>query len=257
MIKGVRRQATGLAVLYCASVAWAGPLAEDPKAMEAYRGTAHFNAANILKVDLDYAVYPPGEYPNDGLAGTDPSHGTEYVYAYQVFNVSSSGPLFTIGITLNSCSGTHHLGLDGLHVAVGGQDPSDLFVLFDSVTFDFLTPPLPAGEFSSVVIFTSQNPPTMAMAAALGDGRSAQQIVPSPLSGSDIPADFDGDCDVDDADRAHFTSCLSGPSIAQLDSACLNADLDHDQDVDQADFGLFQRCFSGKDEVIDQNCLVP
>jgi hypothetical protein len=70
-----------------------------------------------------------------------------------------------------------------------------------------------------------------------------------------VPADLDGDCDVDPSDLDTFLSCASGPAVpAVIGPACPRsrtnqthavADLDIDGDVDQEDFGVFQRCFSG------------
>ena len=237
--------------------ALAGPLASDTLALTEFRGTAHFNANNVLKVDLDYAVFPPGAYPHNNSSGQDPSGGSEYVYAFQIFNVSTNRTLTTIGITLAKCSGTHHLMLDPLHPAQNGSPPSDLFILPDSITIDFLAVQLAPGSHSSVILFTSQNPPNWVLSAAQDGGLADQKLVPSPLPGLGIPSDFDQDCDVDPSDALHFFACMSGPGIPLLGESCKNADLDHDGDIDQTDFGLFQRCYAGTDQVIDQNCIAP
>ena len=68
-----------------------------------------------------------------------------------------------------------------------------------------------------------------------------------------VPADYDGDCDVDQADYQAFEACASGPEIP-LAASCENKDLDPDGDVDQLDFGLFQRCLSGEDNPADPAC---
>jgi hypothetical protein len=67
-------------------------------------------------------------------------------------------------------------------------------------------------------------------------------------------ADFDRDCDVDQADFQHFQGCGSGPFIPQADPNCANADLDGDGDVDQEDFGVFQRCYSGANLPVGALC---
>lgn len=69
-----------------------------------------------------------------------------------------------------------------------------------------------------------------------------------------IPCDFDGDCDVDQADFAFFEACASGPGMAQGDPACAEARLDADPDVDEDDFAVFQRCISGLDNPGDPTC---
>ena len=54
-----------------------------------------------------------------------------------------------------------------------------------------------------------------------------------------IPADFDGDGDVDSADLDLFEGCASSPGVPYA-TGCNGKDLDTDGDVDQADFGIFQ-----------------
>lgn len=71
--------------------------------------------------------------------------------------------------------------------------------------------------------------------------------------GAPIAADFDADCDVDEADFTLFSSCLSGPAVPYADN-CGSRDLDGDNDVDQSDFGIFQRCYSGENNPADPDC---
>jgi subtilisin-like proprotein convertase family protein len=87
------------------------------------------------------------------------------------------------------------------------------------------------------------------------------------LPAPDIPGDFDGDGDVDEADFAIFEACVTGPGIPydpqNLPSGCtlvpdaegiIAADFDRDGDVDQTDFGVFQRCWSGENNPADPAC---
>jgi len=82
-----------------------------------------------------------------------------------------------------------------------------------------------------------------------------------------IPADFDGDRDVDQADFDIFQACSTGPVIAynpqNLPAGCtmtadnqgiIAADFDIDLDVDQSDFGIFQRCISGDNNPGNPHC---
>lgn len=64
---------------------------------------------------------------------------------------------------------------------------------------------------------------------------------------SAIPADFDGDGDVDTADFSQFAACFGGSFNPPAPScpAGVNADLDGDSDVDAADFALFAQAFTG------------
>lgn len=75
------------------------------------------------------------------------------------------------------------------------------------------------------------------------------------LAADRVPADFDGDGDVDGLDLEHLKSCASGPAIPQNDPACRDARLDADEDVDQGDFGVFQRCFSGEGIAANFACV--
>jgi len=69
-----------------------------------------------------------------------------------------------------------------------------------------------------------------------------------------IPADYDGDCDVDQADYQVFEICASGPGYA-FAGDCSDRDFDTDGDIDQADFAVFQRCYSGPDVPANPNCV--
>src|SRR5205085_1845327 len=73
-------------------VALAGPLATNGISIPGFTGTTAFDApynggTQHLLVNLDFAVFLPGTYP----LAQDPSHGTQFVYAYQAYNVSPSG----------------------------------------------------------------------------------------------------------------------------------------------------------------------
>lgn len=77
-----------------------------------------------------------------------------------------------------------------------------------------------------------------------------------------VPADLDGDCDVDQDDVIIFEACAAGPGIPYPDACPLMpdtqgrvaADFDGDGDVDQADFGAIQRCLTGHGTPADSHC---
>jgi T5SS/PEP-CTERM-associated repeat protein len=71
--------------------------------------------------------------------------------------------------------------------------------------------------------------------------------------GASVPADYDGDYDVDGDDLDPFEACASGPGVT-LAPGCQSRDLDNDGDTDQSDFGILQRCLSGPDAPADPNC---
>ena len=94
-------------------------------------------------------------------------------------------------------------------------------------------------------------------------GQSDARNNPEPMTGGDykltggfwvipecppVPADYDRDGDVDQADYLIFVACTSGPAVPH------DRDFDEDTDVDQADFAVFQRCLSGEDKPADPTC---
>jgi hypothetical protein len=74
--------------------------------------------------------------------------------------------------------------------------------------------------------------------------------VVSPLA----PGDFDGDCDVDQADFGRFQACYTGAGIDVTETSCLGAQLDADADVDVVDFGIFAACMSGPSIQASPSC---
>ena len=68
-----------------------------------------------------------------------------------------------------------------------------------------------------------------------------------------VPCDYDGDCDVDQADFTLFEACASGPEVPHVID-CDDRDLDTDGDVDGDDFAVFQRCLSGEGNPADPQC---
>jgi hypothetical protein len=69
-----------------------------------------------------------------------------------------------------------------------------------------------------------------------------------------IPGDFDRDGDVDLEDFGRFQACLTGPGIAQNNSACAKAKIDNDTDVDQTDTSKFRQCLTAPEIPSNHNC---
>jgi len=55
-----------------------------------------------------------------------------------------------------------------------------------------------------------------------------------------VPGDYDGDGDVDLADMAGWSDCMTGPLGGPVSAPCTAFDLDADQDVDMEDFAVMQ-----------------
>src|SRR5262245_23020689 len=70
-----------------AGSAAAGPLVGDPAAMLGWSGNKNFNNPGKIQADVNYAVYAPGQFSLSAALGNpfDPSGGTDYVYAYEIF----------------------------------------------------------------------------------------------------------------------------------------------------------------------------
>ncbi|MEA3367807.1 MAG: PEP-CTERM sorting domain-containing protein [Planctomycetota bacterium] len=168
------------------SAALAAPLVSDPNAMSAWQGTQAFSASDVgatLQVDVEYAVYAPGAY---GASGTDPSGGSDYVYAYQAFNdQGGTSPLSTLTVGLGTGSGAANIGSDPSSGTPGGTaptvsafsgaPPSSAGYYFWRNTID------PPAEYSEVLLFTSPNGPRWASAAVVDSGLSDSQPLPSPV----------------------------------------------------------------------------
>jgi hypothetical protein len=176
----MRRLYTTCAVVAALSTGlttFAGPLASDINGLPGFTGSVSFNADDVLLVDVDFAVFAPGDY--SGTA--DPSGGEEYVYAYQAFNESSAQAMsaLTIGLLENSGASAFVTDLD-----LGRPDgiaPTLTSLLETSIIARFLAPQIPAGGHSTVLLYTSVHPPTLTSASVAGGGYSAQMTLPSPI----------------------------------------------------------------------------
>lgn len=79
----------------------------DPNALSApYQGSKTFSSVlRKIEVSVQYAVYAPGQF-GLSFSGQDPTGGTKYIYAYQIFNTiySSSGFVnrLSVGLALGS-----------------------------------------------------------------------------------------------------------------------------------------------------------
>ena len=153
-----------------------GLLLSDPCAIPAWTGTTNYDSGGVLLADVDYAVFAPGDY-----GGIDPSGGTEYVYAYQVFNNSPDGSISMFSVSLIDGSGATG---DTIDAGYGGDvTPTNIYIDYGSNSFKIalFTPSLPAGQFAEVGLFTSPNPPVMIVSSVINSGRSAQGEAPTPV----------------------------------------------------------------------------
>lgn len=157
------------------SVASAGPLGSDPNGIPGFTGSVVFDNGSNVSATMDYAVFAPGDY-----GGADPSGGTDYVYAYQVFANNARYTTTTVGILDGAI--VANAGTDPNYAQLGGIDPLAGFPTFQAQSFFSLwNPPVNPGQYSTVLLFTSPQPPTFASASVANGGTGVQLEAPSPL----------------------------------------------------------------------------
>ncbi len=179
-------------LLGCAGLATAGPIADDVNAIPAWRGTQNFYVEGTglftgatIDVDVEYAVYQPGDY---GGSGTDPSDGTEYVYAYQIFNdLAGNEPVSSFSVGLDAGADPDDIGSDAGSGTTGGTVPSASAFSgsppTSAVWYFYLNTidPTPTNEYSEVLLFTSPYGPQWAPGSLLDSGLSDKHDLPSPI----------------------------------------------------------------------------
>ena len=168
------------------SQAWAATIEimNDPAAM--ISGSQVFEAtdgAETLRVEVQYAVYYIGDYP-----GNDPSNGTEYVYAYQIFNdidtQSNSVSSFTVGLPAVSECRPAVIGYDRDYMDTEdeGVAPTLFAITDDSAAWTFLYDTISApDEYSKVLFFASPCSPGEGTASVQDGGLSDFEPVPVPV----------------------------------------------------------------------------
>jgi hypothetical protein len=186
--------ATALGIAMGAANVQAGPLPLDPNAIWHGTSAPFFSSINVgtifeISASVQYAVYNPGKFDLSFGAGADPSNGTQYVYAYQVFNTGVNGPntvaepisIFTEGLAANA----NAQNIQALPIANGnfGQLPDHAAFAgtpATSGTWDYTTHNLPLGAQTQILLFTSPHGPIMEPGSVQGGGLGAQNPLPSP-----------------------------------------------------------------------------
>ncbi len=175
-------------ICFCAtflySLAMAVPLATDPAAMPAFRGSQNFSTSSgslSLQGRVEYAVYAPGAYSGSLVIPTG-----QYAYAYQVFSNAASNvntDIFLVG--LQPAASVVYTASDIAHGVTGGIKPGADFILSQSVMYLFNTIAVTPNTHSQVMIFTSPQSPIMGFAAVVAGYMAA--TVPSVPTPNPIP----------------------------------------------------------------------
>lgn len=161
-------------VMCFAPLASAGLLAVDPAGLPGFTGSQPF-VSGTLNASVDYAVFALGTFP----AAQDPSAGSDFVYAYQVFSLGSAPvSFFTVGLII---PGSHNATVDPLYATPGGTPPTAWTLQSSSAVGVFFTPNLLAPGYSPVLLFTNPNPPTFTFASVADGGQSSQKTLPTPI----------------------------------------------------------------------------
>jgi hypothetical protein len=177
-------QAKAVLFFVCASVFTAcanASLYNDPAAMADFTGRTPFEITQLdsyLRVDVEYAVYVPGTYP-----GRDFTGGSQYIYAYQVFNSSRSNvavDFFSVGLTGGAGADLIYTDDTYGYNPQAGVEPSISHVFAQSTGFVFADQNLNPRKWSSVLIFSSVYSPTMGVGTVSGGGLCGMGILVTP-----------------------------------------------------------------------------
>jgi hypothetical protein len=182
-----------LAVALFVAPALAGPLSTDPAAMihntQAFDGT-------LLHATVDYAVYAPGQFSTSVALGApgnpppDPSLGQDYVYAYQIINLSNSA---TFVSELSVGLYPHAVPVTSTNIGNFVGPPSDVaavspdFSQFNptigpksSSIWNYSTGEVDPMQHSDILYFTSPFGPTTKTSSLFG-GESVSKLLPTPV----------------------------------------------------------------------------
>jgi len=164
-----------------------GMISESADALPLWQGRVNidgsFGTLNV-NADVDYAVFAPGDsfqnFLNDyNINYTDPSGGTEYIYAYQIDENNGSNPgvvSFTVGLDGDEpVSGPYAIP------GTGDQSPSAMDFPGTSAKWDF-GGLLTTGMTSEILLYSSPWGPERdwgTISAGIASGLSNE--IPSPV----------------------------------------------------------------------------
>jgi hypothetical protein len=156
-------------------------LYNDPAAITGFTGRASFDISQLdsyLRVDVEYAVYAPGTYPGQDLTG-----GSQYIYAYQVFNSNRSNvavDFFSVEIISGASADLIYADDTYGYGPGSGIEPSSLHIFAQSAGFVFASQQLNPRKWSDVLIFSSVHSPTMGVGTVTGGGLCGMEILVTP-----------------------------------------------------------------------------
>jgi hypothetical protein len=177
----------GLAVLLVSGTAYGGFLPTDPAAMSAWQNSKVISAPSKISATVEYAVYAPGQFANSAALGfpTDPSGGTDYVYAYEVYATSPAVKDLTVQTTAGAVPPSS-TNIGDWMAADGGLSATGVFNLSADLSrvanAKWTRSTGILNTHSDVLYFTSAFAPHLATASISGGGSLvATGQLPSPI----------------------------------------------------------------------------
>jgi hypothetical protein len=176
-----------------AATAQAGPLPLDPNGFGApYQGSMTFQnkgGPTTLTVNVEYSVYAPGQFTKSFGAGSDPSNGAQYVYAYEAFNLNvAPNPRSLAILTVGLLPGAQAQNIEYLPIIYGNFGLIPVSSSFggappNAARWDYTGAgtTIPVGQNSQILVFTSPLSPTLVTSSVSGGGLGASQPLPSPI----------------------------------------------------------------------------
>ena len=183
--------ALAAAALGPAASARAGLIADDLHGLLGWHGTQHFQATPSLYLNVDYCVYAPGAFDLTFGSGADPSHGTQYVYAYQILNDIPGHPApdplkdYVTSFSVGLSDRNEQPANVAVVTVTGGKTPALKYFspappqVPSTVTWKFTTS-VKSGSFSNILLYTSPFGPELDNATILGYSADTH-LLPSPL----------------------------------------------------------------------------
>jgi len=158
------------------------PLDSDTSAISGWYGSQSFSGSGYgctFDGEVDYAVYAPGTY-----GGSLTFSGDHYVYAYQLFNDNISNVVidtFQMGklaaVPVASAISDHFYSVPG-GIASGPQ-----YIMSENVLYLFMAQSVGAGQYSTVLLFSSPSMPTWGAGVVSGGvtGGVVVDNLPTPI----------------------------------------------------------------------------
>lgn len=191
--------AVAVSLLLLACVA-RGSLITDPHGMNGgspgqWQNTIRFpTSPQALVVDVEYCVYAPGDFSLSFPTWTDPTGGSEYVYAYQVFNTvtrsySPKAPVWRFSVGLN---GPHEEQAANIGCVIDDpnhKSPTSTVLTLATARWNFDDPnDIEYGYVSNLLVYTSPFSPEMDSGTVGGPAPYSKTINPSVPSPAPEPA---------------------------------------------------------------------